>query len=1777
VRNAPLLFLAALAALACPSSGQVVVSEIHYHPYEQPAFAADGSPVVDLSEDVHEFVEVHNAGAAQVDLSGWTLSDGVDFTFPPGTTIPASGYRVVAKDPTRLASVYGLSASAVLGPYTGRLSNNSDTVRLRDSGGATVDAVNYSANFPWSVSADALGAGKDLLGYDPMSAPYSAQYKGRSIQRVSVSGSSNDPANWVASPWPGAPSPGNLNPSSAAVIRPVVNSLSVVQNSDESATIRAGQAVRITCGFTSTQDLSQVEVQYWVDSVESFAEIRFSAIMSPLGNNQYSALLPAQSDRSIVRYRIRANRGAGLEAVSPRPDDPAITPVSSTTKEAWHGYFVTPVRSGSRPTYDFFISSANTSLLTTNISQNPRRTTAPDPPGYPRDEPFVLPPNPQWNGMVPAIFVSKNQVFDVSARFHGSRYRRSASLNSWKIHFPKTRLFDGMQRILITEKGDDGLLGFELFHRAGMLAAYSRFVDFYRNGDPVTRRLEITDSDEETFARYAEENQRANPDEPLELIGTIYKSKGQDSDEGPYGFAHGRPMATRNAGSLVPGGLWTPRRRYEWSFPLQTNDWVGHLQFEQMINQLWAARGDGASPGSNTNLTALRAYLNANWDVDAMLTYLAIRNWACPWDDIFHNHYVWRRANGKWLMAPWDFDSEFSGQSATTSIFVGMIGDPSNNFRGPNYWKDSILRAFSNEFRERMFLLNNTLLHPSSIQAIASDLGISVNSSWVNSRFASVNSQCNLGIFHRPNQPVNLSPANGDPALPPSVLSASPYTHTNPTPSAHTRTKWEIRTASGSFKEPVVATTTTENLTSFSIPFEKLAFGTTYFWRCTYYDAQNRPSLPSNETSFVFGQPPVTRSILAIDAATQWRYNQTANLDGVNWTAPAYDDSSWPAGAALHFLESAALPEAKRTPLTGGRNTYYFRGKFNFPGSPAGATLRLRQIIDDGFVLYINGAEVWRSGMPEGAISYATPASRTVGDAVYEPASGWFTIPASSLVAGENTIAAEVHQVTVESSDVVFGVALEADVASLLGDLVINEVLALNETGITNGGRHPDWIELFNASLSPIDLSGMSLSDDVLVPGKFVFPAGTSIPSLGHLVVWCDRDFAAPGLHTGFGLSRNGQTVALFSGNIVKDFVTFGPQIADHSIGRVGPAASFALNAPTPGTGNVAHPTLGDPALLRINEWMANPRNGEDWIEIFNPGVNPVAIGGLYLSDTVATPNLSAIPPLSFVPANGFTLFEADGTTGQNRANFKLSAGGDSIILTAVNGSTTIDSVSFGIQASGVSQGRLPDGVGTASTMFAETATPEASNYLPAAIVINEALTNSSLPLEDAVELHNPTGSAVDISGWWLSDSRSNLRKYRIPNGTVVGPGAYSVLYEYQFNPIPGQGESFSFSSIGEQVTLSAANAAGDLTGLRSVAKFGAAADGVSFGRIVNANGADFFPQIARTLGQDTPSTVAEFRTGTGAANAGPRIGPVIINEVAYHPPDGPGGADNTEGEFIELHNVTTNPIDLSGWVLKDAADFVFPTGTTIRPGEYMLVVGFDPADIAKLAAFRASYSIAANVSVVGPFSPKLSNSGSTIEIARTGPAVEGQIPEILVDRLRYADSSPWPVAADGSGMSLQRLNRATFGNDPGNWQASAPTPGRVNTGQAAIADSDGDGLPDTWEVANGTDPYDAADGLADDDGDGQSNGSEFIAGTDPQDSASVLRADVQSAAGGMKITFLAKAGKTYTVQYRNELGTGVWLKLGDIPAEVADRQVEITDPAPGSRRFYRTVTPAAQ
>ncbi|MCI0366539.1 MAG: lamin tail domain-containing protein, partial [Phycisphaerales bacterium] len=475
----------------------------------------------------------------------------------------------------------------------------------------------------------------------------------------------------------------------------------------------------------------------------------------------------------------------------------------------------------------------------------------------------------------------------------------------------------------------------------------------------------------------------------------------------------------------------------------------------------------------------------------------------------------------------------------------------------------------------------------------------------------------------------------------------------------------------------------------------------------------------------------------------------------------------------------------------------------------------------------------------------------------------------------------------------------------------------------------------------------------------------------------------------------------------------------------------------TPGSANASPAALAAATLnIILNEWMAEPASGPDWFEFYNTNSLPVELSGLLVTDdlSLAGINKSRIGPLSFVAGRGWVRFVADSdpAAGRNHVNFNLASGGEAIRLYTA-ASNIIATFYFGAQAAGISQGRLPDG-GAQIASFPGSASPAESNYLlPENVVINEVLTHTTSPLQDAVELYNPSSGPAAIGGWYLSDDVADLKKFRVTDGTVIDPGSYLVLYENQFN---AGSKAFGLNrSRGNVLWLSQADAGGTLTGVRAWAEYGAALNGVSMGRFVTRTVNEFVALSQRTL---------------GAANAYPRIGPVVISEIMYHPPDivtPTNVINNTDDEFIELQNTSGAAVSLGSWRLDGGVDFIFGPAATLPASGYVLVVSFDPVvNTAALNAFRANYGLAPTVPIFGPYQGRLNNDSETIALYQPDVPEGGFVPSVLVERVNYSDTAPWPAGdTDGGGLSMQRRAPVQFGNDPLSWMAADPSPGAPN------------------------------------------------------------------------------------------------------------------------------------
>jgi hypothetical protein len=492
---------------------------------------------------------------------------------------------------------------------------------------------------------------------------------------------------------------------------------------------------------------------------------------------------------------------------------------------------------------------------------------------------------------------------------------------------------------------------------------------------------------------------------------------------------------------------------------------------------------------------------------------------------------------------------------------------------------------------------------------------------------------------------------------------------------------------------------------------------------------------------------------------------------------------------------------------------------------------------------------------------------------------------------------------------------------------------------------------------------------------------------------------------------------------------------------------------------------LTTPPALRITELMYHPENPPpnsqysakdfEYIEVKNTGTKPLDIGGFMLKGAV-----TFTFPTMTLPAGGYALvvsnllaFQSKYTNystmtiaGQYDGN--LNDAGDEVILHGKFDEPILDftysdswypssdgdgySLNIIDASAAISTWGLKDSWQLSNYVDGSPGTDN-SGLRPGSICINELLAHSDLATGDWVELKNTTTDAINIGGWWLSDTRTDLQRYQIAAGTVLQPGGFLVLTESAnfANPAdPGCHTAFGYSEYGETAFLTGTDAQGRLTGYREEQAFDASDREVAFTRYVTSTGnVDF---------------VAESANTPLAANAPPKIGPVVINEVMYHPL-------NDTDEFIELYNNSGAAVLLydsahpaNTWKLAGGLDFVFPAGLSIPAYGYLLVVNTDAV------AFRTRYGVPAGVQIIGSYTGLLDNAGDNVKLYKPGdpdPLPPYEVPYYLVDRVEYNNTAPWPTSPNGLGPSLERLSLTAYGNDVVNWYAGPDegTPGRVN------------------------------------------------------------------------------------------------------------------------------------
>ena len=397
---------------------------------------------------------------------------------------------------------------------------------------------------------------------------------------------------------------------------------------------------------------------------------------------------------------------------------------------------------------------------------------------------------------------------------------------------------------------------------------------------------------------------------------------------------------------------------------------------------------------------------------------------------------------------------------------------------------------------------------------------------------------------------------------------------------------------------------------------------------------------------------------------------------------------------------------------------------------------------------------------------------------------------------------------------------------------VISEAMNHNRTILPDlSGTFYDWVEIHNPDDEPLSLEGYTLSDSEKTPRKWEFPSETVLPPGGYLIVFCSGEPESDSgqLHASFRISGDGEPILLCDpdGRILSKLeVPALPE--DVSFGYTDPDREHPLYYLTPTPGAVNDPgglqDLADQPVpqysLRITEYTTSnsyffyDRDGDcpAWAEIQNYGDEPVDLSGLLLSDDPYNLNKWAFPEGLTLEPGAYQLVLLSGkdrwADGELHADFRLGRS-DMILLLSDSEERLIDRVELVELRDNASFGLVPDSEGVwayyarptpgTENSTAHFETLQAGTSLPAREVwISEAMAVSGSQSDwesDWIELMNGSDHPVDLTGWGLSDSGSELGAYRFPE-TVLDPGTTLLLRA------DGQELPFQLSAAGESLFL---------------------------------------------------------------------------------------------------------------------------------------------------------------------------------------------------------------------------------------------------------------------------------------------------------------------------------------------------------------------------------------
>ena len=351
---------------------------------------------------------------------------------------------------------------------------------------------------------------------------------------------------------------------------------------------------------------------------------------------------------------------------------------------------------------------------------------------------------------------------------------------------------------------------------------------------------------------------------------------------------------------------------------------------------------------------------------------------------------------------------------------------------------------------------------------------------------------------------------------------------------------------------------------------------------------------------------------------------------------------------------------------------------------------------------------------------------------------------------------------------------------------------------------------------------------------------------------------------------------------------------------------TYTLTAPT--TEEEEEEDVGTtPTTLFINELMASnsttildPQgDADDWIELINTGTEAIDLGGMYLSDKTASPLKWQFPAGTTIDAEGYLLIWADDDSGDSpglHTNFKLSAGGESVVLSDVDArnNVVIDSVDFPLQTTDVSYGRSPEATGAFQAL--DVASPgRATPTVPEiAIVADGPVTEGGTATFSVTAAPAPTAD-LTVTVSVTQGTNDNYLPATLPTSVAIASGTTAATLSV---------------AIPDDTT-------DEPNGVLTVT-------------------------VATGTGYTVSATAGSASATIRDDDANPAASAVVINELMASNSNTNVDPQGDADDWIELMNTSSAAIDLSGMYLSDdranAKKWQFPAGTTIAAGGYLLV-----------------------------------------------------------------------------------------------------------------------------------------------------------------------------------------------------------------------------------------------